>query len=126
MGRSGRIVAGVAAGAAAWAVLWVGGTAASGSIWPDLVQPDVRLTHAGLLTAYIVYSVALSVLAGFLAAKVAGPAAGRAVGILAGIQLALGVFFEVSYWDLMPVWYHVVFLALIVPATLWGGRLGSR
>lgn len=125
MSRSGRIAAGVVTGAVVWAVLWIGGTAASASMLPEIVRPDEPLTHTGVLFGYIVYSVMLSVLAGFLAARVAGEAAGGAVGVLAALQLALGIFFEASYWDLMPVWYHLVFLALIVPATLLGGRLGS-
>jgi hypothetical protein len=29
----------------------------------------------------------------------------------------------VSAWQLTPVWYHLVFLALLVPAVLYGGRL---
>ena len=34
------------------------------------------------------------------------------------LQLGIGIFAEVSYWELMPVWYHLVFLALLVPATV--------
>ena len=42
---------------------------------------------------------------------------------VAGLQLALGLFFEVTGWALLPVWYHIVFLVLIVPAVVWGGEL---
>lgn len=42
------------------------------------------------------------------------------------LQLTLGIVFEVSYWHLMPVWYHLVFLALVGPATLYGGVLRGR
>jgi hypothetical protein len=41
---------------------------------------------------------------------------------LAVLQLLLGIGFEASAWNLMPVWYHLVFLALIIPATVMGGR----
>jgi hypothetical protein len=50
----------------------------------------------------------------------------RHAAILAVIQLALGILFETSAWDLTPIWYHLVFLALIVPATVYGGRLAAR
>jgi hypothetical protein len=48
------------------------------------------------------------------------------VRALAALQLALGLVFEILFWDMTPVWYHVVFLALIVPATLYGGTLRAR
>ena len=123
MGSRGKVAMGVVAGAVAWSVLWIGGTTAAQSAWPDVLDPSRPIDHAGALVGYIAYSVVLSLLAGYVAAAVAGTAAMRAVWILAGLQLALGLFFEISYWDLLPVWYHVVFLALIVPATVAGGRL---
>ena len=47
----------------------------------------------------------------------------KTVWVFAMIQLVVGIGFEVSYWEMTPVWYHLVFLALIVPATVWGGIL---
>jgi hypothetical protein len=47
----------------------------------------------------------------------------RTVWIFAVIQLVVGIGFEISYWEMTPVWYHLVFLALVVPATVWGGTL---
>lgn len=130
MGRTRRVVFGVVAGAVLWAVLWVGGTAGARAALPELLDPTQRLEHVGALLGFIGYSVALSILAGYVAAMMAGAAdlaAGmRAAWILAGLQLALGLFFEISSWDLLPVWYHLVFLALIVPATVYGGRMRVR
>ena len=127
MGRSGRVIVGVLAGAVVWAVLWVGGTSGARAALPELIDPTQRLEHVGVLLGFIGYSVVLSIIAGYVAAMLAGVAdrttGMRAVWILAGLQLALGVFFEISSWDLLPVWYHLVFLALIVPATVHGGRL---
>ena len=39
------------------------------------------------------------------------------MAVLAGVQLLLGIMFEAVSWSLTPVWYHLVFLALVVPAT---------
>ena len=47
----------------------------------------------------------------------------RTVWVFAIILLATGIAIEVSSWELTPVWYHMVFLALLVPATVWGGML---
>lgn len=126
MAKAGRAILAVLAGAAVWAVLWNAGTLGAQAAFPDTLAPDRPLTHTGFLLAYIAYSVALSILAGFVTAAVAGARAVTAVRWLAGIQLGLGLVFEISFWSMTPVWYHVVFLALIVPATLYGGALRVR
>ncbi len=125
MTNTARIAAAVIAGALVWAVLWVGGAAVAAALWPVIIEPGQRLEHSGALLSYIVYSVIVSVVAGYLAARIAQGRA-RAVGILAGIQLALGLAIELSAWDMTPAWYHIVFLALLVPALLFGGSLWKR
>lgn len=127
MGKAiGRAVVAVVAGAAVWAVLWLSGTRATQLLLPELVVEGQPLDHGGVLGFYIAYSVGLSVLAGFVTAAVGGTRPMPAVWALAALQLVLGVVAEVAYWDLLPVWYHLVFLALIVPATVYGGRIRGR
>lgn len=123
MGTKVRVALGVIAGALLWAALWVGGTGAARAAMPELLDPTQRLDHVGALLGFIAYSVVLSLAAGYVAAAVAQANAMRAVWILAVLQLVIGIGVEASYWDLMPVWYHLVFLALLVPATVYGGRL---
>jgi hypothetical protein len=85
------------------------------------------ITGLGLLLGLIAYSAALSVGAGWVAAAIKGdPDAMTAVKALAGTNLLIGIVTEVLYWELMPVWYHVVFLALVVPMTLQGGKLKAN
>lgn len=122
----GRAVGAVLAGAAVWAVLWLGMNGVLPSIIPEIYVPGERLEHVPLLLFLIAYSVVLSVLAGYVTAAVRGPEPMGAVKALAGLQLTLGVVAEAASWALLPVWYHLVFLALIVPATLYGGRLRAR
>ena len=118
-----KVVLAVLAGVVLWGVLWNVGTLGSQRALPELAAPGEPVTHAGLLLAWIAYSVALSVLAGWVAAALAGERAAAAVWGLALVNLAIGIAVEVAYWGLFPAWYHVVFLALVVPATLAGGRL---
>lgn len=121
-----RTVLAVVAGAVAWAVAWIGGTQAATAAFPESLSPDRPITATGALIGLVLYSVVLSLLAGWVTARVKGERPMPAVGALAALQLTLGIVAEVSYWDLMPVWYHLVFLALIVPATVQGGRLRAR
>lgn len=126
MAKIGRAVGAVVAGAVVWAVLWIGGTRAAQRAWPTIAAPSEPVSHVGLLLGYIGFSVVLSVLAGWVTAAVRGRDPMAAVWALAVLQLALGIVAEVSYWSLLPLWYHLVFLALVVPATVYGGRLAGR
>lgn len=115
----------VLAGMIFWAVLWIGTNQVFMSALPEIVQPNARVDHMGVLWTYIAVSVVLSIGAGWITARVRGGDPMSAVWVLALIQLLLGIFFEISAWDLLPVWYHIVFLALIVPATVYGGAKGA-
>lgn len=121
-----KSVLAVIAGAAVWAALWLGGTQAATATFPETMSPDQPITAVGALLGLIAWSVVLSILAGWVTARVKGPSPMPAVYALAALQLTLGIVAEVSYWDLMPAWYHLVFLALIVPATVYGGTLRAR
>ena len=126
MAKTGRAILAVLAGAAVWAALWIGGTQAAQAAFPDMVGVGQPVTHTGVLLGYILYSVLLSMLAGYVTAAIAAKDPMPAVWGLAILQLALGIAFEVSAWSLTPVWYHLVFLALVVPATIYGGLLRVR
>jgi hypothetical protein len=126
MARTGRAIVAVVAGAAVWAVLWVGGTLAAQSAFPSVLAAGQPITHTGALLGLILYSVLLSLLAGYVTAAIAGKDPMPAVWGLAALQLALGIGFEVSAWNLTPLWYHLVFLVLVVPATVYGGLVRVR
>ena len=116
----GRRIGAVAAGVVLWGVLWNGGNAWLGAT--GQITTGEPITSVALLVGLIVYSAALSALAGYVTASLQGaPDAMTAVKTLAGVNLTIGVLVEVMYWGLMPVWYHVIFLALIVPMTFVGG-----
>ena len=50
-------------------------------------------------------------------AAIGGPALG-----LCAVLVILGIGAETMSWGLLPVWYHLVFILLLVPATLLGAR----
>lgn len=126
MKNVGRTVLAVLAGAAIWATLWIGGTQAAQAAFPNVLAAHQPVTHLGALLGLIAYSLPLSMLAGYVTAALSPREPMRAVWILAVLQLALGIVAETSAWNLTPVWYHVVFLALVVPATVYGGTLRVR
>ena len=126
MGSTGRAILAILAGAAVWPALWVGGTQAAQAAFPSVLAAGQPVTHVGALLGLILYSLLLSMLAGYVTAAVAHRNPLPAMWALAVLQLVLGVIAEVSAWSMTPAWYHVVFLALIVPATVYGGLLRVR
>lgn len=122
----GRAVLGVVVAWVLWSMLWVGMSASAQAAFPDLIDPSQRLEHVGVLVGYVVWSAVISVLAGFVCARIGERSAMKAVWSLAVIQLLIGTGVQASSWSLLPVWYHVAFLGLLIPMTVLGGVLGAR
>ena len=117
----GRSIAAVLAGMVLWSVLWIGSNAGLGSAFPEIMIEGQPLFHVPLLLTLIALSVVYSVAAGYVTGMTAARNAVKHAWALGVAQLALGIFFEVSYWNLLPVWYHLVFLALLIPGNVFGG-----
>lgn len=113
----------ILAGFSAWTVLWCSSNFAAASLSPGSFGTDGSVHHAPLLVSFLVLSLGFSLIAGFLTARLAKDRAWRAASILAGIQLAVGCFVQAQYWELMPLWYHLPFLAMLVPGILAGARV---
>ena len=43
--------------------------------------------------------------------------------ILGILLLIVGVLVQAMVWNLLPIWYHLIFLILLIPATIAGGKL---
>ena len=129
-----RIVVGVIAGFFAWAIVWVGSEKILSAIWPEgfgvhQVAFQAAIEHGGQFTAdstmlltHIVLGSIVSVMSGFLAALIAGDNT-RAPLVLGFLLLAFGVLKAIMSWPYVPIWYHVIFTALLIPMTIMGGKL---
>jgi hypothetical protein len=129
-----RIVLGVIVGFVAWNIMWVGSEKILSAIFPEgygVHQSAFQdaVTNGGdftvdttLLLVHIVQGVIVSVMSGFLAALIAGENK-RAPFVLGCLLVAFGLLIVVLSWPYVPVWYHVVFTALLLPLTIVGGKL---
>jgi MFS family permease len=120
-----RLVLAVIAGFALWSVLWVGAHQGAVSVAPQLYDSAGIPTSPAIYAAYLAFSVVCSLLAGRIARVVAARGS-FAVLVLALVLLAVGVAVQASAWSQQPLWYHLAFLALLVPACLIGGRAHAR
>jgi len=119
-----------------WFILWIGTEALLSKIWPAWFGAHqaaftAAIKTGGAFTAdttilliQIVLGTVVSLVAGFLAALIARKNK-RAPLVLGVLLLAVGVLKAVMSWPFVPVWYHVIFTALLLPMAVVGGRLKS-
>ncbi|MBK9155498.1 MAG: hypothetical protein IPM25_15030 [Chloracidobacterium sp.] len=131
-----RIILGVVAGFIVWSILWVGSDQVLMNLSRDwygahqngfetaMMNGQPFAVDTTILVLHIIRSIIFSLMAGFLAAFIANE--NRKAPLVLGILLLLfGLGVQVMVWNYLPVWYHVVFLGLLVPMTVVGGKLKS-
>ena len=128
-----RIILGVIAGFFGWLIAWVASEKIVSLIWPAFGQHQgafqTALTDGGDFTAettmlltHVVLGSIVSVISGVLAALIGGGNS-RAPLIVGCLLLAMGIAKAAMSWQYVPIWYHIIFTAILLPMTLVGGRL---
>ena len=129
-----RVVLGVIAGFLAWSIVWVGSEKVLSAMWPawygaHQLAFEAAVANGGQFTAdttilvmNIVRGSTVSVMSGFLAALIAGEHK-RSPLILGVLLVAFGLLIVVLSWPYVPIWYHVIFTALLIPMTVMGSKL---
>ena len=131
-----RIVLSVIAGFFAWVIAWVAIEKILSAILPVWYgAPQAAFQHAvenggeftaetRMLLSHIVIGSVVSILAGYVAAAAAGDNA-RAPLYVGIALLALGLLKAGMSWPYVPLWYHVLFTAILLPMAIVGGKLYS-
>ena len=132
-----RMIAGVIVGFVVWSVIWVGMDALMSVISPgwfgkifaefqNAVNRNEPFMSPKSVSVYLIFqSVLCSLIAGFTATVIARES--RKTTITLGILLLVtGIFVEASNWNYFPIWYHILFLLLLIPMTILGGKLGNK
>ncbi len=120
-----RSIASILVPVVVWGVLWVGSAQVAAAVVPDAFDENAIPAGPWILGVFIGLSMLLSVVAGWLGGKIAPRAIMKHVLILSIVQLVIGIAVQASVWDQMPLWYHLPFLALVMPMHLLGGRLAG-
>lgn len=129
-----RIVSGVIAGFFAWVIVWFGSEKALSALWPEWFGAQQRAFEAALteggqfnpdtkfLLTHCVCGAIASLISGLLAVLIARENK-RAPLVLGLLLLAFGLLKAVMSWQYVPLWYHVIFTALLLPMTMLGAKL---
>lgn len=132
-----RSILGVLAGFIVWSIVWVGSEKILSAIWPEWYGAnqlafEAAVSNGGsftvdttILLMNIVRGSIISVISGFLTALIARENK-RSPLILGFLLVAFGLLVVVMSWSYVPVWYHLIFTALLIPMTILGGRLRTN
>jgi hypothetical protein len=132
-----RIILGVVVGFFTWVLLWVGTEKVLSAALPEWFGAPQRAFQEAiengrgasgftaptrLLLTHIVIALVVAALSGFLSALTAAENK-RAPLILGFLLLAVGLLKVVMSWPYVPIWYHVIFTAILLPIAIVGGKL---
>lgn len=129
-----RTILAVIVGFCVWSILWIGGNELLMALSPGwyaaselafmkaVANKEPFTADSTILLIHLVLSVIVSFVSGYVAALVAGENK-RSTLWLGILLLLVGIMVEVAYWNYIPIWYHLVFLVLLIPVTIGGGKL---
>lgn len=118
-----RIILGVVAGFVAWSILWVGFDALLRAVWTSYDESVKTMTFSSsMLIIPLVSSAVVSIISGYVAALIAKENSKSSL-ILGILLLIVGIMVQIGVWDKIPIWYHLTFLILLIPMTIFGGKL---
>lgn len=121
----GRKILAVVAGFVVWTIIWLVVPFAIRAASPGSFDAVGVPTTSTMMLVILLLSVICSLAGGWVTAKVATESAAKVVLILGIVLLLVGIAVQASVWTLMPVWYHLIFLVLLIPMAIVGGRLGG-
>jgi hypothetical protein len=113
----------IVAGFIIWSAIWLGGGPLVAKLFPGALAKDGSTKHTGYLLAALALSVVASLASGYAAQWIAEDGSMNPQLILGVVLLLVGIMVQRQYWKSMPVWYHLLFLAAIIPAVLLGATL---
>ncbi len=118
----GKVIAGFVVGFIVWTILWLGSDLLIVSFPTLAPSGDLEIIPTNYLLIKLASSVIFSIIAGLVAAWISGETT-KAPLILGIMLLIVGLMFQISQWKPIPVWYHLLFLALLLPMAILGGKL---
>ncbi len=118
-----RAVAALFAGALAWKAVATLFTLVGNLIWPAYAAVEVQRTFTlDMLASRLAVGALATLVFGVVAAWVASGDQ-RIFRLALAAWLTFSVLDHYLVWDQFPVWYHLLYLAYIVPVAILGGRL---
>jgi len=118
-----RSLIAVIAGSVVWMVTALGMDALLMTFMPEWFGANGKTESVPLLLFMMSYSLLFSVLGGYVTALIARRKETQHALALGVLQFVMGIMATVKFYDTAPLWFHVTFLLLLIPANIFGGQL---
>jgi len=121
-----RIILGVIIGFIVWTSIRLGGNDIVIKIAPSIApNADFSSVPTSFVIILFVLGLISSLTAGFIAVLISREQS-KTTLILGGLLLLVGIFFQAMAWNILPLWYHLLFLISLIPMTILGGRIRNE
>ncbi len=120
-----RSVVSVAAGFFAVMVLGAAADMVLNQMVPNAFDAQGHARAESTLFIKLAYETLFALLAGYITARIAVRKPFKHVLIMAAIVLAGRAFISIATWDVVPLWFNLGVLVLIIPAALLGAKLSE-
>jgi hypothetical protein len=118
-----RAIGGLLAGALVWKAIVALFTLVGNLVWPAYAAVEVqRVFTLEMFASRLLVGALANVAFGAVAAWVAGSEQ-RAFWFALAAWMIFSVVDHTLVWDQFPLWYHLLYLACIVPVAMLGARL---
>ena len=120
-----RSVVSVAAGFFAVMVLGAAADVVLSQISPNALDAQGHARTESTLFIKLAYETLFALLAGYITARIAVRKPFTHVLVMSAIVLAGRAFIAVATWNVVPLWFNLGVLVLIIPAALLGAKLSE-
>ena len=118
-----KMIAGIVAGLITWIIVATIGNLLFRFLWPGYAEAEISMMFTLAMMIGRLLLGALSSVCGGVAVAWIAKGSGAAAWILGIVLTALFVPVHYRLWDKFPNWYHVIFLAHLLPLTLLGSMI---
>jgi len=108
-----KIVGPTIGGFVAWSIICISINTLVFLSFPSFFNEDGTSPFITINISMLALTLVYSLIAGGVNALIADTHHRRHAAVLSLLQLTVGTAVQASYWDLLPVWYHLSFLALL-------------
>lgn len=132
-----KIAVGIIVGFVVWSILWIGSDLFLAILSPNwygkilneyqaaVAQGEQYSMDSIILVISLMRGIFFSIIAGFLGVLISKEKKTTAfsIGIL---LLIVGITMHLFTWTYLPLWYHMLFLIMLIPMTILGGKLRKQ
>ncbi len=122
----GRYIISVVIGFIIWTALWLGSNAALQASMPNAFETSGATSNTSVLVGILGIAILVSLVSGYITMIIAAGKTMTPVAVLGIALVAVGIFVQIQFWNVMPIWYHLSFLAALLPCSVIGGLIRLR